>query len=201
MALHLVRLIVLRKIKFQEADLIVHGINSQGMRVSFLAKSALKSKKRFGGGVFDPFHYIEVGLARPPKNYEQLLVVQEARLLKDFEGIKKNYDCLQIGFQILEMVYKVIQVGDAHGEALYQLLGNALTALDVCETANLEMLRVSFTLKFLMQQGVLQAEAWMQPFLSTPIRESIQNLNFIDLKDKVKTLDLVLQQYLLTAQV
>jgi hypothetical protein len=292
MALHLDRLIILRKIKFQEADLIVHGINSRGMRISFLAKSALKSKKRFGGGVFDPFHYVEIGLARPPKSDDQLLVVQEARLLQDFEGIKKSYNSLQVGFQILEMVYKVIQVGDPHGEALFQLLGNALTALEACgaggmvasgvvtgsvapvnvastgavptnaasagfasagvvstsaaftstettgvvstsaastsaETTgvvsvgaesspkefaekksfveshnkNMEMIRVSFTLKFLMQQGVLKTEPWMQPFLSTPIREPIHNLNFIEFKDQVKALDSVLQQYLLTAQV
>lgn len=258
MALHLDRLIILRKIKFQEADLIVHGINSRGMRVSFLAKGALKSKKRFGGGVFDPFHYVEIGLARPPKSDDQLLVVQEARLLQDFEGIKKSYNSLQVGFQILEMVYKVIQVGDPHGEALFQLLGNALTALDACgageeavvasgvasasvaptntanapasvgavpsgadtgvasanivsatekkssaeaHNKNMEMIRVSFILKFLMQQGVLKTEPWMQPFLSTPIREPIHNLNFIEFKEQVRALDSVLQQYLQTAQV
>jgi DNA repair protein RecO (recombination protein O) len=201
MALHLDRLIVLRKIKFQEADLIIHGINSRGMRISFLAKNALKSKKRFGGGVFDPFHYIEIGLARPPKSDDQLLVVQEAHCLKDFEGIKKNYDRLQVGFQMLEMVNKVIQLGDPHGEALFQLLGNALTVLENVESSDLEALRVSFILKFLMQQGVLKTEAWMRPFLSTPLREAIHDLDFIELNSKIKSVDQILQQYLLTAQV
>jgi DNA repair protein RecO (recombination protein O) len=201
MGLHLDRLIVLRKIKFQEADLIIHGINSRGMRVSFLAKNALKSKRRFGGGVFDPFHYIEIGLTRLPKNEDQLLIVQEVRLLKDFEGIKKNYDCLDVGFQILEMVYKVIQMGESHGETLFQLVGNALIALDAQGEVNLQCLRVSFMLKFLNQQGVLKTEPWMYPFLRTPIREPILNLNISGLKSKVTTLDLVVQQYLLTAQI
>lgn len=199
--LHLDRMIVLRKIKFQENDLIVHGINSRGMRISLLAKAALKSKKRFGGGVFDPFHYIEFGLSRLPKNEDQLLVVQEAKILKDFELIKKSYDRLQVGFQILEMVYKVIQAGDAHGEALFQLLGNALTALEYYDEKQLEVLRTSFVLKFLLQQGVLKTESWMRPFLSTPLRDSISALNFAELDTRVKVIDSVLQQYLLTAVV
>jgi DNA repair protein RecO (recombination protein O) len=194
-------MIVLRKIKFQESDLIIQGINSRGIRVSLLAKGALKSKKRFGGGVFDPFHYIEFGLTRLPKGDDQLMLVQEAKLVKDFELIKKSYDRLQVGFQFLEMVYKVIQAGDAHGEALFQLLGNALTALESYEEQQLEVLRASFMLKFLMQQGVLKIEHWMRPFLATSLREPILQLNFNELNPRIKVMDSVLQQYLVSAQV
>ncbi len=52
------RLIILRTIKYSEADLIVHGLNTEGARINFMAKSALKSRKRFGGGVLEPTHYM-----------------------------------------------------------------------------------------------------------------------------------------------
>ena len=53
------RLFILKVVKYGEADLLVFGLNSMGAKVPLFAKAALKSKKRFGGGVLESTHYIE----------------------------------------------------------------------------------------------------------------------------------------------
>ena len=59
------RAIVLRRLKHGEADLIVHCLNEQGTKVSLFAKSAIKSRKRFGGGVLEPTHLIYICYKKP----------------------------------------------------------------------------------------------------------------------------------------
>ena len=52
------RFIILKKMKYGESDLILHAISMQGEKLSFIARGALKSKKRFGGGVLEPTHFV-----------------------------------------------------------------------------------------------------------------------------------------------
>ena len=54
------KIIVLKTFPFLESDLILRGLTSSSMKVSFIAKGALKSRHRFGGGVLEPCSFIEV---------------------------------------------------------------------------------------------------------------------------------------------
>ena len=162
------RFIILRKIKYSEADLIVHALSPQGEKLSFIAHGALRSKKRFGGGVLEPTHF--VSFTYKPGSEGGLNVLQEATLINEFPGIRKDYDHLDLALHVLECVSKVGQEGDKNSDFLFNLLGNTLKAIEVSEDHLVT--KMHFYLKFLLQQGVINAEPWMAPFLKATLAES-----------------------------
>jgi DNA repair protein RecO (recombination protein O) len=161
--------IVLRATKYGEADLIVQMILINGQKISLLARGAVKSKKRFGGGVLQPSHFIEIQFKASLG--EKLGTLQDAHLLEDFAGLRADFDRMELGLFCLAVISKVSQEGDAHAEGLFNLLGHALKGLE--RSQNLQIFKLSFCLKILFQQGVLDAEAWMTPFLKNSLSQII----------------------------
>lgn len=161
--------LILRSTKYSEADLILTFLSSEGEKVSAIAKSALKSKKRFLGGVLEPTHFVEFILTIP-KIEGRLPVIEQAQLIQSFDQLRSDYDRLNLALRILEIVSKMAQEGDLHSKELFNLLGNTLKELQT--SPNLEILQLQFFLKLLMQQGVLEPEAWMKSFLSRSMKEN-----------------------------
>lgn len=168
--------ILLKKVRYGESDLIVTGISSQGEKKSFLARSALKSRKRFGGGVLEPLHHVKLTYSDKSEK-QQLSVLEEAQIINDFELLKKDYDLLQFGLFAVECVFKVSQEGDNLSDSLYNLLGHCLKNL-ATENLNYErhipVLKIQFFLKLLSNQGVLEIEPWMKPFIAAPLSEFLR---------------------------
>lgn len=162
------RFIILRAMKYSEADLILHAISPVGEKLSFLARGALKSKKRFGGGILEPSHFVQFTYKATGEG--KINTLNEATLLNDFKKIRQDYDHLELALHVLECISRVSQEGDKNSEALFNLLGNTLKAIET--TQDVILLKMHFYLKFLMQQGVLTPEAWMAPLLRTNIMES-----------------------------
>ncbi len=175
------RFIILRKIKYSEADLILHALSPQGEKLSFIARGALKSKKRFGGGVLEPSHFVAFTYKQAAEE-GQLNVLQEATLINDFPGIRKDYDHLELALHVLECVSKVSQEGDKSSEFLFNLLGHTLKAIETAQDPL--VLKMHFYLKFLLQQGVVNAEAWMAPFLKTNLADTNQLLSHRQVVDE-----------------
>lgn len=163
------RFIILRKIKYSEADLILHALSSQGEKVSFIARGALRSKKRFGGGILEPTHFVTF-IFKPAMEEGQLNILQEAALINDFAGIRKNYEHLELALHAVECVSKVCQEGDKTSESLFNLLGNTLKTIETAQDPL--VLKMHFYLKLLLQQGVIDAEPWMAPFLRTNLTDT-----------------------------
>lgn len=188
------RFIILKKIKFSEADLILHALSSQGEKLSFIARGALRSKKRFGGGVLEPTHFVAFTYKQAAEE-GQLNVLQEASLINDFSGIRKDYDHLELALQVLNCVSKVSQEGDKSSEFLFNLLGHTLKAI---ETANDPLIvKMHFYLKFLLQQGVINAEPWMVPFLRTKLtdtNELIPHRQIVD--EELQNIETMISHYL-----
>lgn len=168
------RIIVLRKIVYRDADLIIRGLNTQGAKVSYLAPYAVKSRRRFGGGVLEATNFIEVVYQRPPKTPGALIRIQEAQIIKEFQGLRRNYDLIQVSLSFLGLIDHVGQEGYTHGEELFNLLGHTLQYLSDQDPKSLSLFRLHFLLKFLFQQGVLHLDPWMRPFLHVPLREHHQ---------------------------
>lgn len=185
----LVRVIILKSIKFSEADLIIHGLSSSGYFYSFIAKSALKSKKRFGGGILEPTHYVEMTYLEKPN--KDLHILEEAVLLEGFDALRTNYEKLKMALYFLSLLEKVSRYSDGNDVRNFNLLGNALKCLDSVEVGskkenglenkfesqfksqldnnfkdNIEKLRVLFELKFLDYQGVLPPELLIPKLLN-----------------------------------
>lgn len=159
-----IRFIVLKRMKWAEADLIIHGLEPSGARIHCLARNALKSKKRFGGGLLEPTHYLECQVKLTNRE-EGLHTLLDARLLEGFEGLRVDYDRLNLALKCLEVIDRS-QPGDVFPE-IFNLIGNSLKSL--AEGADLHRVETQFGLKFLKLQGVLEVEDWMQPFLEKPI--------------------------------
>lgn len=192
------KIIILRKIKYGESDLIIHGLTSSGQKLSLIARGALKSKKRFGGGVLEPTHYLQIEYKKS-QNENGLSVLEEAQIIRDFHLIRTDYDKIQLALKFLEIISKVAQEGDENSQGIFNLLGHSLSSLE--NVKNLQLMEMQFFLKLLHQQGVLVLEDWMKPFLQFKIDQSDQiqtDLNEFPLR--LKYIQYQLEQYLKTAE-
>lgn len=191
--------LILRKIKYGETDLIIQALSPLGEKISFMARGALRSKKRFGGGILEPGHHVLLTY-RKSAEPGKMGSLQEAHLLSDFKNIRRSYDHMEFALFVLECAGKVGQEGDETSSFLYNILGHTLKAVETCES--LDVLKVQFYLKFLMQQGVLTAEPWMKPFLAAKIAECDGLLEFIDIaKQREPDLKSDLERYIQSAEI
>lgn len=163
------RILILRKSQWGESNVIIHGLSSLGERCTFLARGALKSKKRFAGGILDPLQYVEVLATKSPKR-DALMTLDEANLIDGFDKLRTNFENLEAAFWATDLIQRVTPEEDPNNKSLFDLLGNGLRALTKPD-AHPETFKVQFGLKVLMNQGVLQTEPWMSPYLSRSLDE------------------------------
>jgi DNA repair protein RecO (recombination protein O) len=164
------RIIILRTYKHSESDLVVHGLNPMGARIGFFAKGALRSRKRFAGGVLEPTHYIEATYKlRQNPDGDSLHTLLEATLLREFCKLRNDYDRLEMALNLLRVVHKLGQHGIIDDPALFNLLGNALQAAE--SSTALEKLKLQFELKLLAGQGILPSSEAFLPWLKAPLSE------------------------------
>lgn len=166
------RFIILKKIKYSEADLVIHGISQHGTKMAFMARGALKSKRRFGGGILELMNFVEFDYT-VAKSEHGLNTLNEATLVRDFTTLKKDYDKIEFALEVLDITSKVIQEGDEQSQKLFQIIGHLFHHLDQQDASWQAWmnLRMQFYLKFLMQQGVLSLSDWMSPYLKTKFED------------------------------
>ncbi len=181
--------IILRSHSYGESDLILKVLTSSGKLESFLAKSAKKSKKRFTGGVLEPLRYVD--FVYKVKTSSDLFFLNEARIVKSFDGIRKTYDNLEMAFEIVKKIEKLGNIAADIGVETFNLLGNTLNALSgECE---LGLFKLVFFSKLLHIHGVLP-EDWSESNLVT---YPIQNHKQINLEpDQVYRLQRKVDYYL-----
>ena len=170
------RIIVLYNIRHLESHLILKGINKEGVLLSFIAKFALKSKKRFAGGVLEPGGFIEVEYRPSTKDLHQII---SAHILNKFEKIRSDYDRLALGLYVLKMTGQVGLSGGEGDPELFNLVGNTLSALET--TNNLSALKLFFEMRFLLIQGVLPIELQNKNIF---FENTIRNHQSLSLSDK-----------------
>lgn len=194
------RFIILKKIKYGEADLIIQALGANGSKTSFMARSALKSKKRFGGGILEPIHYVNLTY-RETSEPGKMKTLNEAILIDDFKEIRSDYDKLELALFVVNCVSHVSQEGDANSDFLFNLTGHTLRAIST--TQHVHLLKLHFCLKFLYQQGVISMEAWMAPFLKANLSESAKLADNQEAKESVviylDSIETLILQYIKTA--
>lgn len=168
------RLIILRALKYSESDLIIHALSPVRGRLNLIAKGALKSKKRFGGGVLQPTHFVDATFKYKGDTGEgQLHFLDEARLLNGFEGLRTDYDRLNLAFSFLQLVAKVTQESDPESQPIFDLLGNTLKALET--TQRPELLKLLFEGKILLIQGVIPSDLPENDLFRLSVRDHEQS--------------------------
>ena len=148
------KVIVLKQIPFNESDLIIHALSPKGALISFIAKGAVKSKRRFTGGVLEPGHFIGVDYRKSRSS--DLHFLCNAWFLKRFSAIRADYDRLSLALHFLSLVEKVSQAGTEDSADLFNLLGNGLQAMETSK--QLSALQFVFEFRLLLNQGVLPEE-------------------------------------------
>lgn len=162
--------IVLKKIKWGESDLILHLFTETGEKRAVIAKGALRSRKRFGGGVLEPFHLIGAEVkSSSDRHSEKLALLLEAELLEDFLALRSQFEKIQLGAQFLMTVSRVTREGDHPDARIFELLGHSLKALT--SSKNLHLLNQVFDVKLLWLLGVLPLDLQVSPLLRYSVHD------------------------------
>jgi DNA repair protein RecO (recombination protein O) len=146
--------LVIKTVPYKENDLLVKILSPELGFVRSFAQGALKSQKRFGGGVLQPLHYIRV-LLEIKKSPGSLSLLHEAQLLEDFNGLKQSYHHLSTALRFLSYYDQILLEGDSC-QNLFYLLGHTLRALSQKESSYV-LIETQFLAKLLFDQGVLDS--------------------------------------------
>ena len=117
--------IVLRSIRYGEADRILHLFTPERGRLSAIAKGVRRSKSRFGGRL-EPFFRLELVLY---EGRSELLTVTSAETLAGHPRLREHARALDGAARACDAVGRLFDDHDAH-DGVYHLLANQLALLD-----------------------------------------------------------------------
>jgi len=141
--------VVLRSIRFSEADCVLHLYTLERGRVGAIAKGVRKTKSRFGARL-EPFSHVELMLH---EGRGELCTVRGADLLRSHERGRVDGYRMAVGHIGLEAMLRLFVEQDANAPA-FNALTRFLDLLDDVEAAlpaqpALDPLVLSFQLKLL----------------------------------------------------
>jgi DNA repair protein RecO (recombination protein O) len=142
--------IVLRSIRYGEADRILHLYTAQRGRVGAIAKGARRPKSRFGGRL-EPFFRLDLLLH---EGRGELLTVTQAATVDGYPRLRASGAALTAGARACDAVLRLLDSAEPNPPA-YNLLCRYLSLLDdpaVGEAASLQI-ALSFRLKLALVAG------------------------------------------------
>ncbi len=147
--------VILRSIRFGEADRILHLYTPEDGRIGAIAKGARKTKSRFGARL-EPFARGQFTL-RVGKG--DLLAVSGVETLSPNGGIRESAAALDWAARACDAVSRLLDGPDPHSNA-YNLLVNGLAMVASDTSRASKASQLSFRLKLLVAAG-------LQPHLSS----------------------------------
>jgi DNA repair protein RecO (recombination protein O) len=142
--------VVLRSIRYGEADRILHLYSKTRGRIGAIAKGARKPKSRFGGRL-EPFFRLDLILH---EGRGELLTVTSASTLDGYPRLRASGPALNAGARACDAVLRLLDAAEPNPPA-YNLLCRYLALLDApeeTEAASLET-ALSFRLKLALAAG------------------------------------------------
>jgi DNA repair protein RecO (recombination protein O) len=140
--------IVLRSLRYGEADRILHLYTPDRGRVSAIAKGVRRAKSRFGGRL-EPFFRLELVLY---EGRSELLTVTSAETVAAHPRLREDAGALDGAARACEAVARVFDDGDPH-RGVYHLLANELALLDGDPARAGRANALAFRLKLLLAAG------------------------------------------------
>jgi DNA repair protein RecO (recombination protein O) len=142
--------IVLRSIRYGEADRILHLYTAQRGRVGAIAKGARRPKSRFGGRL-EPFFRLDLLLH---EGRGELLTVTQAATVDGYSRLRASGSALTAGARACDAVLRLLDSAEANPPA-YNLLCRYLALLDdpAAPSAALLSTALSFRLKLALAAG------------------------------------------------
>ena len=140
--------IILRRIEYGDFDLIITFFSRDNGKISLMAKSAKKSKKRFAG-ILEPFSVLQIVYGRG--RGKGLPILNEASLVQPFSHIRQDITRTAYASYMAELIYEWTE--ENHRQPpLFQLLQYSLEKLDQKEMPA-DALSVLFQMRFMALAG------------------------------------------------
>src|ERR1700760_2471636 len=117
--------VVVRSIRYGEADRILHLYTPDRGRVGAIAKGARRARSRFGGRL-EPFFRLDLVLH---EGRGELLTVTAAETVDGHPRLRSDGAALDCAARACDAVSRLFETGEAHPE-VYNLLCNELALLD-----------------------------------------------------------------------
>ena len=146
MAVYKSRGIVLRSIRYGEADRILDLYTRDTGLVSAIAKGIRRTKSRFGGRL-EPLSCVEF-LAYEGRTLD---IVTQVEVLRSFHDVREDLKCLKAASGMVWTV-RALSGGDEADRRVFNLLYHALDALEARETS-FEAVGSAFALKLSILAG------------------------------------------------
>lgn len=140
--------IVLRSIRFGEADRILHLYTPEHGRVSAIAKGARRTRSRFGARL-EPFFHLSVLLH---VGRSDLRTVTSADTLDAHGPLRDRAASLDAAARACDAVARLFETDDP-SPAAFHLLANELRLLDADAAASRPAHQLAFRLKLLVASG------------------------------------------------
>jgi DNA repair protein RecO (recombination protein O) len=140
--------VVLRSIRYGEADRIVHLYTPGRGRVGAIAKGSRRARSRFGGRL-EPFFRLDLVLH---EGRSELLTVTAAETVAGYGALRAHGAALDSAARACDAVARLFDTGEAHPE-VYNLLCNELALLDAEPVRATHANQLAFRLKLLLAAG------------------------------------------------
>src|SRR5918911_4282341 len=140
--------IVLRSIRYAEADRVLPLYTPERGRVRAIAKGVRRTRSRFGGRL-EPFFRIRLLLH---EGRGDLLTVTGAETIAAHPRLREDARGLEGAARACDAVARVFDDGDPH-PGVYNLLANELTLLDADTARATRANALAFRLKLLLAAG------------------------------------------------
>ena len=142
--------IVLRSIRYGEADRILHLYTPGYGRVSAIAKGARRARSRFGARL-EPFFHIRAVLH---EGRSDLLTVTAVDTVASHGGLRDHAATLDAAARACDAVLRLFETGDPH-PAVFRLLANHLGLLHSDAAQARTETGLAFRLKLLLAAGIV----------------------------------------------
>jgi DNA repair protein RecO (recombination protein O) len=140
--------IVLRSMRYGEADRILHLFTPERGRLSAIAKGVRRAKSRFGGRL-EPYFRLRLVLYQ---GRSDLLTVTSAETLEGHPRLREHGGALDGAARACDAVARMFDDHDAH-VGVYHLLANQLALLDADPARATRANALAFRLKLLLAAG------------------------------------------------
>ncbi len=141
--------VVLRSMRYGEADRILHLFTPHRGRLGAIAKGVRRARSRFGGRL-EPFFRLEVMLH---EGRSELLTVTGAQTVDGYPRLRSDAAALESASRACDAVSRLFETGDPHPE-VFNLLCHELVLLDSRGGHATAANQLAFRLKLLLAAGL-----------------------------------------------
>jgi DNA repair protein RecO (recombination protein O) len=142
--------IVLRSMRYGEADRILHLYTPDRGRLSAIAKGVRRARSRFGARL-EPFFHVRAVLH---EGRSELLTVTGVDTIAAHGGLRQQASTLDSAARACDAVTRLFETGEPHPE-VFRLLANELSLLEADPAQARPGNGLAFRLKLLLAAGIV----------------------------------------------